>query len=170
MSDGGGKARFIHTDATREADWEHLVETTAATFGKLDILVNNAGIDSTSAPQSSNWTIVKISSTMGFGGSDGGHPAYHASNGALRLFTKATAVRNGPAGRRINSVHSGFMPAMRSSGPGAEELRERTVRATPMRRNGEPIEAACGVLFLASDNASFVTGTELGIDGGFVAR
>jgi NAD(P)-dependent dehydrogenase (short-subunit alcohol dehydrogenase family) len=115
-------------------------------------------------------SIVNISSIMGFVGSDGGHQAYHASKGAVRLFTKATAVRYGPEGIRINSVHPGFMPPMRTSGPGAGELRERTARATPLRRNGEAIEVAYGVLFLASDEASFITGTELVIDGGFIAR
>ena len=62
-------------------------------------------------------SIVNISSIMGFVGGEAGHPAYHASKGAVRIFTKATAVKYGPDGIRANSVHPGFMPPMRSSAP-----------------------------------------------------
>ena len=115
-------------------------------------------------------SIVNISSIMGFVGGEGGHPAYHASKGAVRLFTKATAVQYGPDGIRANSVHPGFMPPMRASQYADPAVREEHVRVTPLRRTGETIEVAYGVLFLASDEASFVTGTELVIDGGFIAR
>ena len=115
-------------------------------------------------------SIVNISSIMGFVGGEYGHPAYYASKGAVRIFTKATAVRYGPDGIRANSVHPGFMPPMKSRGQVDPGSREEEVRQTPLRRKGEPIEVAYGVLFLASDEASFVTGTELVIDGGFIAR
>lgn len=115
-------------------------------------------------------SIVNISSIMGMVGSDGGHPAYHASKGAVRLFTKATAVQYGPDGIRVNSVHPGFLPPMRSANPSDPRIREELVRQTPLRRAGDIIEVAYGVLFLASDEASFITGTELVIDGGFIAR
>ena len=116
-------------------------------------------------------SIVNISSIMGFVGGEGGHPAYHASKGAERIFTKATAVRYGPDGIRANSVHPGFMPPMRSARAGrSNDDRNELIRLTPLRRTGETIEVANGVLFLASDEASFVTGTELVIDGGFIAR
>ena len=116
-------------------------------------------------------SIVNISSIMGFVGGEGGHPAYHASKGAVRIFTKATAVRYGPDGIRANSVHPGFMPPMRSARAGrSNDDRNELIRLTPLRRTGETIEVANGVLFLASDEASFVTGTELVIDGGFIAR
>ena len=114
--------------------------------------------------------IVNISSIMGFVGGEGGHPAYHASKGAVRLFTKAMAVRYGPEGIRVNSVHPGFMPPMRSSRPRNAAAMAELIQQTPLRRTGEPIEVAYGVLFLASDEASFITGTELVIDGGFIAR
>jgi NAD(P)-dependent dehydrogenase (short-subunit alcohol dehydrogenase family) len=114
--------------------------------------------------------IVNISSIMGFVGGEGGHPAYHASKGAVRLFTKAMAVRYGPEGIRVNSVHPGFMPPMRSARPRNEAAMDELIKQTPLRRTGEPIEVAYGVLFLASDEASFITGTELVIDGGFIAR
>ena len=113
--------------------------------------------------------IVNISSIMGFVAGEYGHPAYHASKGAVRIFTKATAVRYGPDGIRANSVHPGFMPPMKTSfKPSAD--RELQIQQTPLRRTGETIEVANGVLFLASDEASFITGTELVIDGGFIAR
>jgi len=195
-----GEALFVRTDVTSEDDWRHTVQATVARFGKLDILVNNAGLSSTSVPDpmdTDGWrrimevnatgvflgtkyaipamqrarvgAIVNISSIMGFVGGEGGHPAYHASKGAVRIFTKATAVKYGPDGIRANSVHPGFMPPMRSSHPDPE-AREDQVRLTPLRRIGKPIEVAYGVLFLASDEASFITGTELVIDGGFIAR
>ena len=115
-------------------------------------------------------SIVNISSIMGFVAGEGGHPAYHASKGAVRIFTKATAVRYGPERIRANSVHPGFMPPMRSAGHADQSIREGMADLTPLRRTGEPIEVAYGVLFLASDEASFITGTELVIDGGYIAR
>ena len=115
-------------------------------------------------------SIVNISSIMGFVAGEGGHPAYHASKGAVRIFTKATAVRYGPEGIRANSVHPGFMPAMKSAKVRTPSMFDEHIRVTPLRRTGETIEVAYGVLFLASDEASFVTGTELVIDGGFIAR
>ncbi len=120
--------------------------------------------------QAGGGSIVNISSIMGFVAGEGGHPAYHASKGAVRIFTKAMAVRYGPDGIRVNSVHPGFMPPMTTARPGSHADREENIRLTPLRRTGESIEVAYGVLFLASDEASFVTGTELVIDGGFIAR
>ena len=67
--------------------------------------------------QAGGGAIVNISSIMGFVGGESGHPAYHASKGAVRIFTKATAVKYGPVGIRANSVHPGFMPPMRSARP-----------------------------------------------------
>lgn len=115
-------------------------------------------------------SIINISSIYGFVGSDGGHPAYHASKAAVRNYSKAMAVRLGPQGIRVNTVHPGFMPPMRSSVGMSEEARARLVRAIPLRRTGEVEEVANGVLFLASDESSYVTGSELKIDGGFLAR
>lgn len=115
-------------------------------------------------------SIVNISSIMGFVGGESGHPAYHASKGAVRIFTKVMAVKHGPDGIRVNSIHPGFMPPMRSSRPRDPAAQQELIDVTPLRRMGQPIEVAYGVLFLASDEASFITGTELVIDGGFIAR
>ena len=114
-------------------------------------------------------SIVNISSIMGFVGGEGGHPAYHASKGAVRIFTKAIAVKYGPDGIRANSVHPGFMPPMTTATPQRSQ-RDEHIRLTPLRRTGEVHEVANGVLFLASDEASFITATELVIDGGFISR
>ncbi len=86
----------------------------------------------------------------------------------MRIYSKAAAVRYGPSGVRVNTVHPGYMPAM----PNATNVGERDekIAATPLRRIGQPIVVAYGVLFLASDEASFVTGTELVIDGGYIAQ
>jgi NAD(P)-dependent dehydrogenase (short-subunit alcohol dehydrogenase family) len=105
---------------------------------------------------------------MGFVGSPSGHPGYHASKGAVRIYSKAAAVRYGPSGVRVNTVHPGYMPPMLNATNAGE--RDDKIAATPLRRIGKPIEVAYGVLFLASDEASFVTGTELVIDGGFIAQ
>ena len=86
-------------------------------------------------------SIVNISSIMGFVGGEGGHPAYHASKGAVRIFTKAMAVKYGPDGIRVNSVHPGFMPPMRSSHPDPA-TREEQIGLTPLRRIGQPLEVA----------------------------
>ena len=118
--------------------------------------------------QTGSGSIVNISSIMGFVGGERSHPAYHASKGAVRILTKAMAVQYGPQGIRVNSVHPGFMPPMRSFTPDPT-AEEELARQTPLRRTGETIEVAYGVLFLASDEASFVTGTELVVDGGFIA-
>ncbi len=114
--------------------------------------------------------IVNISSIMGFVGGGYGHPAYHASKGAVRIFTKAMAVKYGPFGIRVNSVHPGFMPPMVSSNHAVAGDRDRYISQTPLRRTGKTSEVAYGVLFLSSDEASFITGTELVIDGGYIAQ
>jgi len=121
-------------------------------------------------PQAGGGAIVNISPIMGFVGGESAHPAYHASKGEVRIFTKATAVKYGPDGIRVNSVHPGFMPPMRSARPREREALQRLIEWTPLRRTGKPLEVAYGVLFLASDEASFITGTELVINGGFIAQ
>ena len=196
---GGGEATAAKIDVTSEAEWVGLIAKTLATFGRLDILVNNAGISSSSVgdpdgldgwhriiavnqtsvflgtklaaeqmAKTGGGSIVNISSIMGLVGGTGGHPAYHASKGAVRIYSKAAAVRYGPLGVRVNTVHPGYMPPMLNATNAGE--RDDKIALTPLRRIGKPIEVAYGVLFLASDEASFVTGAELVIDGGFIAQ
>jgi len=196
---GGGDATSATIDVTSEPDWRALISKTVETYSRLDILVNNAGISGSSVgdpdglagwdriiavnqtsvflgtklaaeqmARTGGGSIVNISSIMGFVGGASGHPAYHASKGAVRIYSKAAAVRYGPMGVRVNTVHPGYMPPMLNATN--QNLRAEKIEQTPLRRLGEPIEVAYGVLFLASDEASFVTGTELVIDGGFIAQ
>jgi NAD(P)-dependent dehydrogenase (short-subunit alcohol dehydrogenase family) len=114
--------------------------------------------------------IVNISSVSGFVGQNGIHMAYNASKGAVRLMTKSAAVQYARSGIRVNSVHPGVLPAMRSSKATADPaFRQKMLAGVPMRREGRVEEVAYAVLFLASDEASYITGTELVVDGGWLA-
>jgi NAD(P)-dependent dehydrogenase (short-subunit alcohol dehydrogenase family) len=114
--------------------------------------------------------IVNISSISGFVGQTMVHMAYNASKGAVRIMTKSAAVQYAKDGIRINSVHPGFMPPMRTSKASADpEWRAKMLKAVPMKREGRVEEVAHAVLFLASDEASYITGTELVVDGGYLA-
>ena len=120
--------------------------------------------------RSGGGAIVNISSISGFVGQDRLHMAYNASKGAVRIMTKSGAVQYARDGIRVNSVHPGFMPPMRTSKLSADpEWRKPFLDAVPLRREGRVEEVAHAVLFLASDEASYITGTELVVDGGFLA-
>lgn len=203
ITDDGGKAAFFRADVTSSADWAALVSFTLSTFTKLDVLINNAGtsnlgladptsvddwnrlmeVNSTSVflgtnaavpalAEAGGGSIVNVSSVYGILGSHG-HPGYHASKGAVRALTKATAVSQGRAGIRANSVHPGVMPPMTSGGTVDEkllEIRGRFAKSTPLGRLGTSADVANALLFLASDESSYITGTELVIDGGLMAQ
>ena len=95
---------------------------------------------------------------------------YNASKGAVRIVTKSAAVQYAQDGIRVNSVHPGIMPPMRSSSAASDpEIRGTMVESVPMRRLGRIEEVGNAVLFLASDEASYITGAELVVDGGFTA-
>lgn len=119
--------------------------------------------------------IVNMSSIMGLVG-ESIVGAYSASKGGVRLLTKSAAVECGHLGYpiRINSVHPGYidagMFAAMAESTDAERMRQRFASRTPMRRLGKAEEIARGVLFLISDDASFATGSELVLDGGYSAR
>ncbi len=113
-------------------------------------------------------SIINISSIAGIVGG-GGLPAYHASKGGVRLLTKTAAVQYAEENIRVNSVHPGGVDT-EILNPFGEKWKHRTAGLHPMKRIAEADEIAYGVLYLASAEASFVTGTELVIDGGFIAR
>jgi NAD(P)-dependent dehydrogenase (short-subunit alcohol dehydrogenase family) len=114
--------------------------------------------------------IVNISSISGIVGQDVVHMAYNASKGAVRIMTKAAAVQNARHGIRVNSVHPGMLPPMRTSKATADPaIRAKMIAPIPMKREGRVEEVAHAVLFLASDEASYITGTELVVDGGYTA-
>jgi len=115
-------------------------------------------------------SIVNISSISGVTGQRGIHVGYNASKGAVRTLTKAAAVQHGRDNIRVNSVHPGLMPPMRTSGRTADPaVRAKMLEGVPLGRAGRVEEVANAVLFLASDEASYITGTELYVDGGFLA-
>jgi NAD(P)-dependent dehydrogenase (short-subunit alcohol dehydrogenase family) len=115
-------------------------------------------------------SIVNLSSISGVVGQSMVHMSYNASKGAVRLVTKSTAVQFGKDGIRCNSVHPGLMPPMRTSGATADPtVRAKMLKSVPLGRTGEVDEVANAVLFLASDEASYVTGAELYVDGGYLA-
>ena len=121
--------------------------------------------------KSGSGSIVNISSISGMVGQEYTHMGYNASKGAVRIMTKSAAVQYAAKGIRVNSVHPGMMPPMTTSvGTAAPETREVMLKEVPMNRFGLVAEVANAVLFLASDEASYITGVELTVDGGLTAR
>jgi NAD(P)-dependent dehydrogenase (short-subunit alcohol dehydrogenase family) len=115
-------------------------------------------------------SIVNISSISGFVGQGYIHMGYNASKAAVRVMTKSAAVQYAKDGIRVNSVHPGVLPPMKSSkGTADPARREKMIAGVPMKREGRVEEVAYAVLFLASDEASYITGTEVVVDGGFLA-
>lgn len=188
----------IRLDVTSERDWASAVEAIVGRHGRLDVLINNAGIiayEPLHELEMSAWmrmiavdqtgvflgmreavrvmrsqksgAIVNISSIWGSAAVAGAH-SYHAAKGAVRNMSKNAAMTYVADGIRVNSVHPGFIhtPLTNAQAP---DLNEVVIASTPMKRGGKPIEVAYGCLFLASDEASYVTGTELVIDGGMNA-
>ena len=115
-------------------------------------------------------SIINISSTAGLVGSPGGTAAYTATKGAVRLFTKSTAVQHARDKIRCNSVHPGPIATDMIKDMLRAAAWEQRLRRLPMGRVGTPEEVAYGVLYLASDESSYVTGSELVIDGGTTAE
>ena len=196
----GGSAEFAHLNVTDEDNWRQVIADTVGRHGRLDILVNNAGISGydeednlgtttwdrllninakgvflgmkhaiAAMEQAEGGSIVNISSISGIVGQDFIHMGYNASKGAVRLMTKSAAVRWAEAGIRVNSVHPGLMPPM-AGGSANSETRDTMMANIPMKRVGNREEVAYAVLFLASDEASYITGAELVVDGGFTAQ
>jgi NAD(P)-dependent dehydrogenase (short-subunit alcohol dehydrogenase family) len=119
--------------------------------------------------------IVNVSSIYGASGGTGTSFAYHASKGAIRLMTKNAAILWAKHRVRVNSVHPGFVdtpmvaPFVSGDGPEAKAMRDYIEATTPLGRMARPEELAAAIAFLASDDASYVTGAELYVDGGFTA-
>jgi NAD(P)-dependent dehydrogenase (short-subunit alcohol dehydrogenase family) len=115
-------------------------------------------------------SIVNLSSISGNVGQTMVHMSYNAAKGAVRTMTKSTAVQFGKHGIRCNSIHPGLMPPMRTSGATADPaVRAKMLKSVPLARTGEVDEVANAILFLASDEASYITGAELYVDGGYLA-
>ena len=115
-------------------------------------------------------SIINISSIWGIVGS-GGAASYHASKGAVRLLTKSTAIQYAKEGIRANSIHPGpIATPMTETTRSNIDLNQGMLDRTPLGRWGQPEDVAYGALFLASDESSFMTGSELLIDGGWTAQ
>jgi NAD(P)-dependent dehydrogenase (short-subunit alcohol dehydrogenase family) len=126
--------------------------------------------------ESSHASVINISSIFGASGGFGSSPAYHAAKGAVRVLTKTAALHWARDGIRVNSIHPGFIetPLLRPESihgrTGSTDAYQKMVDSTPLGRLGRPEEVAAGVAYLASDDATFITGSELYIDGGYMAR
>ena len=115
-------------------------------------------------------SIINISSIYGIVGAPNS-TAYQAAKGAVRIFTKSAALQYAAENIRVNSVHPGYVTTpMTAGGLKSEEWRAWVIGQTPMGRFGSPEEIAHGIVYLASDESSYVTGSELVIDGGFTAQ
>ena len=116
-------------------------------------------------------SIINISSQLGLVGMKESSPQYQASKGAVRLFTKAAAIQYASEGIRVNSVHPGpIVTPMTEARRSDAAVQQMMVSRIPLGRYGEAEDVAYGVLYLASDESSFVTGSELVIDGGWTAQ
>ncbi len=157
---GGG-----NVEETTEADWDRTMDINA----KGVFLGTKTAIPA--MRRSGGGSIINISSQLGIVGVDNSSPQYQASKGAVRLLTKSTAIQYAREGIRANSVHPGpIVTPMTEAGRADQERYDLTVSRIPLGRYGEPEDVAYGVLFLASDESSFMTGSELIIDGGWVAQ
>jgi len=158
---GGGKS----IEETTVEEWTRMMDVNA----KGVFLGTRAAIPA--MRQAGGGSIINISSQLGLVGTDNSSPQYQASKGAVRLLTKATAIQYAREGIRANSVHPGpivtAMTERRRADPAQYQLMRSRI---PLGRFGEPDEVAYGVLYLASDESAFVTGSELVIDGGWTAQ
>ena len=187
---------YKRLDVVSESDWERVISEVMREHGKLNILINNAGIGDNEPIEvttketwdkviaitqtsvflgskaagealkaSGNGAVVNTSSMFGIVGGFGTSPAYHAAKGAVRILTKSIALGWAKEGVRVNSVHPGFVqtPIL------GETDRKMLADITPMGRIADPEELAAVICFLASDDASFVTGAEFVADGGYTA-
>ena len=188
INEAGGECVFVVLDVSDEDAWQRAVNEAVSRFGKLDILVNNAGIyrahivEETTAAE---WDqVMNINAKGVFFGTKYAIPAMREAGGGSivnissvaglvgsRLFTKSTAIQYASDGIRANSVHPGTIVTPMTEGFLADStMRQDRMDRTPLKRLGRPEDVAYGALYLASDEASFVTGSELVIDGGRTAE
>jgi NAD(P)-dependent dehydrogenase (short-subunit alcohol dehydrogenase family) len=189
---GGGEARFQRCDVTKEDDARAAVQAAVDAFGRLDIMVNNAGVsrrdwDTTIAvnlsgvyygcKHAAEWmaehgggSIINLASILGLVGIGAENPYVAAKHGVVGL-TRNFAIAYARRGVRVNCLNPGFIETpMTENVMETPALRQTLETQTPMGRMGRPEEVAKCALFLASDDASYVTGAPLIVDGGWTAR
>ena len=164
VNNAGVVSRGVLEDTTVE-EWDRVMDINA----KGVFLGTKAAIPE--MRRSGGGSIINISSMSGIVGQSYIQPVYNASKGAVRIFTKAAAIQYAKEGIRVNSVHPGPIDTdMAGERLTNLELQRQAEQRSPMKRTAHPDEVAYGVLYLASDESSFVTGSELVIDGGATAE
>ncbi|HWO76428.1 MAG TPA: SDR family NAD(P)-dependent oxidoreductase [Bacillus sp. (in: firmicutes)] len=199
LNSEGYETAFIKTDVTNEEDVKHLVNSTVEKYGSLDVLFANAGIGGMSLvhetdfsawkkiidvnlhgvflcnkyaiaqmlKQETGGAIVNNDSIHGVVGK-AGVGAYSAAKGGVKLLTQSATAEYASKGIRINNVNPGYIDTpLLADLP--EEMRQELIRLHPIGRLGKPEEVAKAVAFLASDDASFITGASLLVDGGYTS-
>ena len=164
VNNAGIVARGVLEDCSYE-EWDRVMEVNA----KGVFLGTKAAIPE--MRRAGGGSIINTSSISGLVGQDAIQPVYNASKGAVRIFTKAAAIQYAKEGIRVNSVHPGAVDTPMAGDRLADpELQRQADARIPLGRTAQPEEIAYGVLYLASDESSFVTGSELVIDGGYTAQ
>jgi NAD(P)-dependent dehydrogenase (short-subunit alcohol dehydrogenase family) len=194
-----GRCEFVAADVSTEQGWNAIVSACQGAFGPPNLLVNNAGVnryqplveetlEGWQEVMAANLTsvflgmravipgmiaagggsIVNISSTWGLVAAESA-AAYHASKGGVTLLSKNAAVTYAAHGIRVNSIHPGPVDTAMIEAMSEDELAHELDKQ-PMHRLAEPDEIATAAVYLASDEASFVTGAALPVDGGYTAR
>jgi NAD(P)-dependent dehydrogenase (short-subunit alcohol dehydrogenase family) len=164
LVNNAGMGDLATIEETAVADWERTIaiDQTGVFLGMKTC--------AEALKASGHGSVVNISSIFGTSGGFGTSPAYHAAKGAVRTLTKNVALHWASEGVRVNSIHPGFIRTPILDQARGTEVWEAMTASTPMGRLGEPEEIAAAVAYLASDDASFVTGAELYVDGGYIAR
>ena len=192
------KVTFVKMDVTQPDQWKSVVADIVAEHGRIDILINNAAVceyepilETTDEQydrvldidlksiflgmrevlphmiQQQAGSIVNVSSIWGLAGVPNSY-AYQAAKGAILNVSKNVAATHGQDGVRCNSLHPGYILSPMNEHQ-APEINAALIAGTVLKRPGVPIETAYAALFLASDEASYVTGTSLVVDGGYLA-
>ena len=195
---GASSVEFVRLDVTKDDQWKRVINAVVEKHGKIDVLVNNAAIclyepilETTEAMwdkvldidlksiffgmrevlphmiKRKQGSIINLASIWGLAGVPNAH-AYQAAKGAILNVSKNVACTHGQDGVRCNSLHPGYIvtPMNKDQGPVIEAA---LIEGSLLKRAGQPIEIAYAALFLASDEASYVTGTSLVVDGGYLA-